>query len=544
MRNTRWLIASISVALVAGRLAAQQPHATGTVVYSTGQEPTLPMPVVGHGQGNADAADQLFLRFGVLKPPYRTTGDDALAPMLASSWRRVDSVTLDFTIERRARWQDGVPVTAHDAVFTWALEQNPVINPDQADLEPIVSVTAPSAMVVRVRFRRPFGDQLYLAGFGFQPLPAHLLESMPAESIATSGFAAHPVGDGPFRWVRRVPGQSLELDADSTFFLGRPTITRLVYRYVSDATARLNLFLSGETDVLDNVDPVTANRIQAHPEFRFVAAPSSLLVYALFNTRSAADTSRPNPSLSDARVRQALTLALDRTTMAQQAFGAATRVPDAAQSQLWDWITAGNNAAARQDVAAARRLLDQAGWLDHDGDGVRDRNGTPLHLTLIYPNTSAPRHAMALQAQQMWRAVGVAVDLEPSDFSAYQARRKSGQWDLDISAAIQDASPSSLVQSWSCQAATTAGSSNVARWCDPAFDRLVQAAITASDPVKAWRAALARMTSDHPAIFLAAPVDLVAISRRYDNVSVLPVRPWLSLWQWRVRPGAALPRDH
>ncbi len=544
MRNTRWLIASMVVPVWAGTLAAQQPRGTGTVVYSTGQEPTIPLPVVGHGQGNADAADQLFLRFGDLKPPYRTTGDDVLTPMLASSWHRVDPVTIDFTIDRRARWQDGVPVTAHDAVFTWSLEQNPVVNPDQADLEPIVSVTAPSPMVVRVRFRRPFADQLYLAGFGFQPLPAHLLESMPAESIATSAYASHPVGDGPFRWGRRVAGQFVELDADTSFFLGRPTITRLVYRYVSDATARLNLFLSGETDLLDNVDPVTADRIQGHAEFRFVAAPSSLLVYALFNTRSASDTARPNPFLSDVRVREALTLALDRTTMAQQAFGPATRVPDAAQSQAWDWIDAGHRTAPRQDTAQARRLLDQAGWHDSDHDGIRDRNGVPMHLTLIYPNTSAPRHAMALQAQQMWRAVGVAVDLAPSDFSAYQARRKSGQWDLDISAAIQDASPSSLVQSWSCQGAETAGSSNVARWCDPRFDSLVQAAITSPAPLKAWQAAMARMTADHPAIFLAAPVDLVAISRRYDNVSILPVRPWLTLWQWRVRPGAALPRDH
>jgi peptide/nickel transport system substrate-binding protein len=544
MRNIQRLIAPALLAMAVTPLAAQRAAPTGTIVYAEGQEPTLPLPVVGHGQGNADVADQLFLRLGVLKAPYRTTGDDALAPMLASSWRRIDPLTLEFTIDRRARWQDGAPVTAHDVLFTWSLEKNPLLNPDQADLERIRSVTAPSPQTVRVTFTQPFGDQLYLVGFGLQPLPAHLLASMPAESIATSAYAAHPVGDGPFRFARRVPGQYVELDGDSSFFLGRPTITRLLYRFVADPAARLNLFLSGETDLLDNIDPPTADRIQTHPEFRFVAAPSSLLVYALFNTRSASDTSQPNPFLRDVRVREALTLALDRTTMARGAFGAATRVPDAAQSQAWGWITAGTTAPPRDDAAAAQRLLDQAGWSDHDGDGVRDKGGVPLHLTLIYPNTSTSRHAMALQAQQMWRRIGVAVDLETSDFSAYQARRKSGQWDLDVSAAFQDASPATLVQSWSCQAARTAGSSNVAHWCDPVFDSLVQAAITASDPVRGWRAALQRMAADHPAIFLAAPVDLVALSKRYDNVSILPVRPWLSMWQWRVRPGAALPRDH
>jgi peptide/nickel transport system substrate-binding protein len=537
---TRVLSLLTLLPLATATLTAQHPG--GTVVYASGQEPTLPLPVIGQGQGNADVADQLFLRLAVLTPPYRTAGDNALKPMLASAWHRVDARTIDFTIDPRARWQDGVPVTAHDVVFTWSLETNPAVNSDQATLEPIASVAETGPRTVRVTFKRPFSEQLYLFAFGMQPLPAHLLERVRPDSIATSAFAQHPMGDGPFRFERRVPGQLVELRADSTFFLGKPAIGRVLFTYIADATARLNQLLTGQTDVMDNVAPTMADQIQAHADLRFVTAPSSTLIYALFNTRSSTDTAAPNPRLADPRVREALLLALDRDALARSAFGQAARVPEAAQSQLWGWITTGTTVGVKQDVARARALLAAAGWRA-GADGTLARNGVPLALTLIYPSTSGARHTIAVAAQQMWQAVGVHVELEPAAFDAYQARRHSGQWDIDLAAVMQDASPATLVESWSCAAAHQAASSNVARWCDPEFDRLLHAATTAPDPVPAWRAVLARMTSQHPAIFLAAPVNLVAVNTRYDNVAVLPVRQWLALWQWRVRPGAELARD-
>jgi hypothetical protein len=83
----------------------------------------------------------------------------------------------------------------------------------------------------------------------------------------------------------------------------------------------------------------------------------------------------------------------------------------------------------------------------------------------------------------------------------------------------------------------------VAHWCDSTFDQLTTAATSAANQAAAWRGVLARMTALHPAIFLAAPRKQVAVHRRYDNVIIWPSHAWLSLWQWRVRPDAALPRD-
>ncbi len=285
---------------------------SGTVVYAVGREPTLPIPILSQNEAaNEAVSDQLFLHLATFAPGGRVSGDDALLPSLARSWHRVDSVTMVFEIDPRATWQDGAPVTAHDVVYTWHLAMNPVVGRDQSRLASIMSVEATSERTVRVRFTRPSAEQLYTFAFLMQPLPSHLLERMPAESIATSAFIAHPIGDGPYRFVRREPGQFVELDADTTFFLGRPGIGRLLFRYVEDANARVNLFLTGETDILDNIPPPALAQVEALPTARIVDVASNDLVSFLFNTRAPDDTSRANPLFADPRVREALALALD-----------------------------------------------------------------------------------------------------------------------------------------------------------------------------------------------------------------------------------------
>jgi peptide/nickel transport system substrate-binding protein len=520
-------------------LSAQVP---GTVVVAIPADPTLPLPAISDQTFDTDLADQLFLRLAILGPTLRTAGDKAMTPMLATRWQRVDPLTLVFELDPRARWQDGTPVTARDVVFTWRLMTDPSVGKGRIMMEPVAAVEPMGTSAVRVRFKRPFAEQLYLFAFNMQPLPAHLLEKIPATAIARSDFATGPVGNGPYRYVRRVPGQFVELRADPSFFLGAPTIARVVLRIAADATARTNLLLAGETDVMGDVAAPDASKIRGVPSLALVNISHNLVLWVGINQR-AVGRNAPHPILTDRRVREAMRLALDRETMATSVFGPGTGVPDAAQSQLWSWVTDGSLRSAPQNVARARTLLAEAGWRDSDGDGIVERNGAPLRLQLMYPSSSGPRHTLAVQAQAMWRAVGVDVVLNRIERADFSERLAAGRFDLTIDGGNQDPTPSSLTQRWSCAAAADSASLNTTRWCDPTFDRLLASAETAADPVAAYRAALTRMGSEVPAIVLAAPPNQVAVHRRYANVQIWPAKSWLSLWQWRVRPDAALPRD-
>jgi peptide/nickel transport system substrate-binding protein len=488
---------------------------------------------------NMEIADQLFLRLAGLGPTLLTAGDRNFVPLLARTWSRRDSVTLVFDLNSRARWQDGVPVTARDVVFTMERARDRSVSPRLADLlKHIVAVTAEGEERVVFRFSHPYAEQLYDATFHVAPIPAHLLDTIPPDALSRSAFAAQPVGNGPYRWVRAVPGQFIELRRNDDFFLGKPKIERVIVRAAADPDARVNLMLSGQADAMDNIPPPQDNirRIAAEPSLRVIPVPSPTIGYLLFNQRDRRDRERPHPILGDIRVRRAIGLALDRRLLVQVIFGSYGEVPYGPASPIL-WIRHGAPRAERQDLPEARRLLAAAGWRDTDGDGTLDRDGQPLTLSLSLPNTSAIRKQMSVLIQEQLRGIGIRLELQQYDFPIWTERRTAGDFDLDFAALSQDPSPTGLTQSWTCN-----GGNNVARYCDPRVDSLIeQAVLGRGDPAEHWHAVLRRIEADAPAVFLYAPTYVYAVNRRFRNVSLSPVSSWLLLREWSVAPASPAP---
>ena len=529
------LAATLAVAH-ASAVAAQGDAARTSIVIMTGQEASVPIPTLMEGPiasvANFDIADQLFLRLAELGPELITSGDRAFEPALARSWTRRDSVTLAFDLDPRAAWQDGVPVTAQDVVFTFARARDPSLCPGLSNLlRHITSVTADGERRVVFRFSHPYAEQLYDAVFHVAPLPAHLLAKIPGAELAAAPFVQAPVGSGPYRWVRRVAGEYVELAANEHFFLGTPAIRRVFFRMAADADARLNLLLAGEADATENIPPPRTNidRVAAKRDLRIVPVPSPILGFLLFNQRDPHDRDRPHPILGDPDVRRAIGLALDRRLMVRAMFGNAGDVPYGPASPIL-WIRHGAPEPVRANPGEARRLLEARGWRDRDGDGVLDRAGQPLALTIMLPNTSAIRRQMALQVQEQLRQLGVRVEVEQLDYSVYSERRNAGKFDVDFASTSQDPSPTGLSQGWSCQ-----GGTNVARFCDPAVDSLLDAAARATDGAgEAWHAVLRRIEADAPAVFMYAPTFMYAVHRRFNDVRIRPESQWMGLREWKV----------
>jgi peptide/nickel transport system substrate-binding protein len=507
-----------------------------SIVIVTGGQATLPIPTLMEGGeasvGNLDVADQLFLRLADLGPKLLTAGDRDFVPALARSWTRRDSVTLAFDLDPRARWHDGVPVTARDVIFTINRAKNPSVAPRLSELlRQIVSVTAEGRNRVVFHFAQPYAEQLYDATFHVAPLPAHLLDSIPAGELSRSAFVRHPIGSGPYRWVRNVPGQLVELAAVPDFFLGKPKLDRLILRTAADPGARLNLLLSGGADAMDIIPPPPDNirRVAADTALRLIAVPSSTVGYLLFNQRDPGNRARPHPILADIRVRRAITLALNRRELVQAVFGPHAVVPYGPVSQLL-WIRQGAPEPEGQNATEARRLLAATGWGDSNGDGTLDRRGKPLRLLLTLPNTSGIRRQMALLVQEQLRRIGIQIDVQQLEFPIWNERRAAGDFDVDFSGVSQDASPSGLTQAWTCT-----GGSNVAGYCDRGVDSLIaEAMLGRGDPAESWIEALRQIEAGAPAVFLYAPTFMYAVNRRYRGVTISPQSPWITLRKWSV----------
>ena len=545
MPRIAMLAAAVLLTPAPGAGAQTSGRPSTSIVIVTGGQATMPIPTLMEGGeasvGNIEVADQLFLRLANLGPKLLTAGDRDFVPALARSWTRRDSVTLAFDLDRRARWHDGTPVTSEDVVFTINRAKNPAIAPRLSDLlRQVTSVTAEGAHRVVFRFAQPYAEQFYDATFHVAPIPAHLLASLPPDQLAHSAFVSNPVGSGPYRWVRNVPGQFLELAAVPDFFLGRPDLDRVILRTASDPSARLNLLLSGQADAIDIIPPPPDNlrRVEADTSLRLISVPSSTVGYLLFNQRDPRNRARPHSILADVRVRRAITLGLDRRQLVQAVFGPHGAVPYGPVSQLL-WIRHGAPAPEPANVGEARRLLAATGWGDSDDDGVLDRAGRPLRLVLSLPNTSGIRRQMALLIQEQLRRIGIQIELQQLEFPVWNERRSAGNFDMDFSAVSQDASPSGLTQSWTCT-----GGSNVAGYCDRRVDSLMAHAIMGrGDPAESWHQALRKIEEDAPATFLYAPTFVFAVNRRYKSVTINPQSSWITLWKWSVNPGSVSDRS-
>lgn len=534
-------LAVLALALLCPATAWSQKAIPGTVVIVVGAEATAPIPTLSSAKANVDVADLMFLRLARLGPDYVTAGDRGFVPELARRWTRRDSLTLAFELHPRARWHDGRPVTARDVVFAFDR-----IRRDSADaskallLRWVGPVTAEGERTVVVRFSRVYAEQFYDAVWHVQPLPAHLLDTIPKDRLASSAFVQNPVGNGPYRFGKREPGRQVELVAVPDFFLGRPGVGRVVFLLARDAETQLNLLLDGTADAIEGVVPVNVPRVQARKTFRVMPIPTTGIGYLLFNQRAYGDRSQPHPILGDPALRRALSQGLDRSAMTRATFGDWASVPEG-PVPLLHWIREPGTQLVRYDPAAARAQLEQRGWRDTDGDGVLDRDGQPLTLRLNFPGTSSPRVMLAQQVQEQWRRIGVRLELVRLDGPVWYERRVKGEFDIDFSAATMDPSPSGMVQSWSCAGR---GGSNVAQYCNPAADSLIEAAIAGTGDVRgAWRQAIRRIVDDAPAVFLYAPSNALVVHQRFDRVIIRPDSYWSAIWQWRVRPGQELPRD-
>jgi peptide/nickel transport system substrate-binding protein len=515
----------------------------GTVVFSSfGQISTL-LPVVSDAAEERDIFDQIFLKLADLSMD-GFKGDSGFVPQLARSWEWSDPLTLTFHLDPRARWQDGQPVTANDVAFTFdAYTDTAVGAPDMETLARIAAVTAADSLTAVVRFRDRYPEMLFDAVYHMRILPQHLLAGVPRADWRTAAFGRAPVGDGPYRFVRWAQDQSVELDADSGFFLGRPHIRRLIWRFSGDPGTAITQVIAGDADAIHVlITPDNVERARQAQHLAVYPYQGSVYTFVGFNLRAPADSTKPHPILADPVVRRALVLATDRSAMLKSVLGAYGAVPAGPMSKLWPWLWVPELTPPPYDTAQAGRLLGSRGWRDSNGDGIRDRAGKKLGITIIVPTSSGIRRQFARLLQEQLRAVGVELTLDEMDNQAFSDKLHASAFDAALESWQTDPTPSSSVtQFWG-----RGGGANFGHYADPAFDR--QAALAISEPAPDrsradWIAAFKIIAQDAPGIMLAALDNVAAVDRRITDVQIRPDSWWALVRNWRIPPDRLIERD-
>jgi peptide/nickel transport system substrate-binding protein len=426
-------------------------------------------------------------------------------------------------------------------LFSFDLDHDTIIDADwRPALDQIASITASDEHTVTFTFTRVFPEQFYTATYYVRMLPAHLLDTIPRGRLEEHPLIREPVGSGPFRFRRWLTATTPELVANPDYHLGTPGLARVMWTQVADNNTALSMVLAGDGDVLEVVQGLEAQeRARNSNNVTLYPYVFPYYYYGAFNFRDREDRTRPHWLFSDPAVRRAITMAIDRQSIARAVFGEGGEAPPGPVSRMLA-IWTDSLPRIPYDTVGAIKLLRASGW-SRDDDGVFVKNGRPLEFEISYPATSGARHQAAVFMQEQLRAVGIVVTLRAGEPMEQNARAEQGDFDVTLGAWLNDPSPSGMRSTW-----TTGTTDNHGKYSNPEFDRLVHEAIyasTADEARRYWDQALRTIIDDAPALWLMSGPFPAAVSSRFENVTIRPVQWAADLWRWRVRPGMLLPRD-
>lgn len=537
MRTHMFSVAPLALAL-AGCAGPPCIGDCSTAVIAVGADADVLFPPAIRSDVGFEVAQQIFLKLADMGVEMNTAGDSGFVPMLAESWEFEDDLTLVFQLHPEARWHDGTPVTAADVTFSLDVYRDPAVaSPMGPLLDRIASVTARDERTVEFKFTTAYGEQFYDATHHTWIIPRHILDSVPRDRLTTHAFGRQPVGAGPYRFVRWRSGETIEIAADSSFFLGTAGIARVIWRISPDYTTSLTQLIAGDADIVKIIlGSENIERTRGATHIGLYEYPNMVYFYLGMNLRASGDASRPHALFGDRELRRAIALGTDRERIVRAVFGELGVVPNGPITPgVWIWDD--DRSQLPFDSARARQMLDRMGWRDSDDDGVRDRDGTPLTFELSYPGSSRAREQISVILQEQLRRIGVAVELRSLEFNTFLERLETGRFDMGIGAWSVDPPPVAMRALWT---SAGLGGDNHGRYANPVFDSLVDLAAGIRDKSAArtvWNQALDVINEDAPAVWLMVPTAVAGIHERFENVTIRPDLWAATLWQWRARGG-------
>jgi len=341
-------------------------------------------------------------------------------------------MVVTFTLRADVTWADGQPLTADDSRYSFELAgefDSPTLrllwdrtqSYDAVDEHTVVWTGVPG-----------YRDAFYFANF-YQPLPRHVWGGSDAGQLLSAEVAhRRPLGWGPFVVEEWAEGKHITLVRNPHYFRtseGLPYLDRVIFRFVPDLQNALDALVAGDCDVITQdviergdlaplLDAAEAGTVQ------LITSPSVEWEHLDFGIDPATWVRRPD-FFEDVRVRQAIALCIDRERIVREAFpydGAAvahsyvaTEHPLYAGNRILGWD---------YDPSRGQFLLEEVGWVDEDGDGVREANsvagiasGTPFSVTLVTTEGHPARESTARILSENMAAcgIGLAVEILPAE---------------------------------------------------------------------------------------------------------------------------------
>jgi peptide/nickel transport system substrate-binding protein len=368
------------------------------------------------------------------------------------------------------------------------------------------------------------------------PFAPHIWGSLDDNTIWGFDNNTNPVGTGPYTLTEWVPGDYMIFDARADYYLGKPPIDRVVIQFYGNWDAEINALLGGEVDITESYIPAQFYGVlEGDPNVTFVERPPAYYYILAFNVYQSGNK---HPAIDDPKVREAIDYAINRQQLVDVALiGHGITCPTNWNcGPLFEWSLDPSIAVTPFDLAKASSILDEAGYVDSDGDGVRETaGGEPLDLRLYFPSDRVAASTMAEYVAEWLSEIGIGVSVEAMERGTLEsATTVEHDFDMVLRFDASDPDPATVDWWWSCWSAE-GGTGNASGYCNPEVDDLIYQQLTAlgeENRMAALFEAERIVAQDRPFVMLVA--ENATQAYRSDRF-VFPDNPcsfFGMCWQW------------
>ena len=507
--RTALLGAAAAVAFAPAAFAERGADGNVNVLYW--QAPSILNPYLSSGTKDVETASLIleglagFDEKGVVFPRLAET-----VPTVANGGITEDLTQITWKLKPGLLWSDGTPVTSADAKFTYDYCTHPEGGCAQAArYEGIESIETPDDLTIVIKFASPKPNPYTAFVGGTSPIlqAAQFANCLGAAASTCTDQNFMPIGTGPFVVTDFKVNDVVTLAANPNYRdPAKPAFATMTVKGGGDAGAAARAVLeTGEFDYAWNtqINPEQQAQMSAAGKGVLLNGFGTLVERIEMNmTDPSPDlpegerstTKHPHPFLSDLRVRKALSMAIDRQILVDIGYGAAGRAtcnlvpaPELFASPNTDCLV--------QDMEGAKALLEEAGWVDGNGDGIREKDGMPLKI--VYQTSTNPvRQDFQAVIKDWWTELGVDVELKNIDASVFFGGDAGSPdtfqkfyADVEMYANNFDGTdPEPYLAQYKCDKIPGPENQwqgeNVNRFCDPAYDALVDELSKTSDMAK------------------------------------------------------------
>ncbi len=442
-----------------------------------------------------------------------------------------DHLIYTFRLRRGVRWHDGTPFTADDVVYTFEQIRNPKV--DAANLrnyfKDVKRIEKVDDFTVKFVYARPYFKALEIIS-GAPIISKHAFDN--GEDFNSHPVGLRPVGTGPYRFVEWKTGRHIILSRNDDYWGPKPAITGISFKIVPDGTVRFELLKKGAID-MDSMRAIQWVRQTQGTSFTDNFTKHKYFVpnysYIGWNMRG--------PYFNDVRVRRAMTMLVNRDAILREILLGEGEVVATSFYKFGDQCDRSIEPLP-YDPVKARRLLEDAGWADTDGDGILDKDGLKFSFTLIIAAGSPLQRSMALMLHEDLAKAGIEMEIRQLEWATMIKLLFERKFDAAIMAWAMPLQQDPY-QVW--HSSQVDEGSNFLGFADARADRLMEDArqeFNKSKRNKLYREFQQIVHEEQPCTFLFQMPSLVAVAKRFEHV--IDYRLGLDVLEWKIGPWPKL----